>query len=276
MEKQIVAGRISLLIGLTLTLSGSALGQAVSPGSGGVVELFQPDASEFSAVGEAPPPGSAATGSSRGRLVLINTATNNLFVTVGEKVVFQARCATGKGTSLKTGDGNHLFVTPKGDFLVQSKEERPVWIPPDWYFIEEARKRGLRTVRLQPGRPIPMESETGLALAANGGAAASRQIEVRRDRVVAVSGSTVRELPPGKLILAGDAIVIPPYGTPQRRFQNVLGAYRINFGGGFGIHGTDEPDAIGRPVTHGCVRLSDEDIRALYPLVEVGDEVVIF
>lgn len=272
MKKQVVGRQISFLIGLAL--AGSALGQTVSPGSGGVVELFQPDASEFAAGGDARPQGSSTT--SRGRLVLVNTATNNLFVTVGEKVVFQARCSTGKGTSLKTGDGNHLFVTPKGDFLVQSKEERPVWVPPDWYFIEEARKRGLRTVRLQPGRPIPVESETGLALAANGGVSATRQLEVRRDRVVAVSGSTVRELPPGKLILAGDAVVIPPYGTPQRRFQNVLGAYRISFGGGFGIHGTDEPDAIGRPVTHGCVRLSDEDIRALYPLVEVGDEVVIF
>lgn len=176
---------------------------------------------------------------------------------------------------MKTGDENHLFVTPKGDFLVQSKEEHPVWIPPDWYFIEEARKRGLRTVRLQPGRPIPMESETGLALAANGGVSA-RQLEVRRDRVFEVSGSTVRELPPGKLIRAGDAIVIPPYGTPQRRFQSVLGAYRINFGGGFGIHGTDEPDKIGQSVTHGCVRMSDDDVRALYKLVEVGDEVVIF
>ena len=91
-----------------------------------------------------------------------------------------------------------------------------------------------------------------------------------------VSGSVIRELPAGRLIRAGDAIVIPPYGTPQRRFQKVLGAYRINFGGGFGIHGTDEPDKIGRSVTHGCVRLSDPDIRALYALVEVGDEVVIF
>jgi len=273
MEKRIVGRRISFLIGLAF--AGSALGQGVSPGSGGVVEFFQPDASEFSAASESQPQGSGAIGASRGRLILVNTSTNNLFVTVGEKVVFQARCSTGKGTALKTGDENHLFATPKGDFLVQSKEERPVWVPPDWYFIEEAQKRGLRTVRLQPGRPIPMESETGLALASSRGSSA-RQLELRRDRVVSVSGSTVRELPAGKLIRAGDAIVIPPYGTPQRRFESVLGAYRINIGGGFGIHGTDEPDRIGRSVTHGCVRLSDADIRALYALVEVGDEVVIF
>ena len=187
MRKQIVARPISFLIGLAF--AGFARAQAPLPGSGGVVEFFQPDASEFSAGNEALPRGPSADGSSRGRLILVNTATNNLFVTVGEKVVFQARCSTGKGTSLKTGDGNHLFITPKGDFLVQSKEEHP---------------------------------------------------------------------------------------APQRRFESVLGAYRISFGGGFGIHGTDEPDRIGRSVTHGCVRLSDADIRALYALVEVGDEVVIF
>jgi lipoprotein-anchoring transpeptidase ErfK/SrfK len=70
--------------------------------------------------------------------------------------------------------------------------------------------------------------------------------------------------------------VIPPYGSPQRRFSRVLGAYRVNFGGGFAIHGTDEPEKLGRSVTHGCVRLADKDIRALYALVSVGDEVVIF
>jgi lipoprotein-anchoring transpeptidase ErfK/SrfK len=274
MEKQIVTRLISLLIGLAF--AGPAMAQGHSQQSGGLIELFQPDTPEFSAGDDAPQRGSSATGLSRERLILVNTGTNRLFVTSGGKVIFQASCSTGKGTALTTGGETHVFATPKGDFLVQSKEEHPSWVPPDWYFIEEARKQGLGILRIQPGRPIPLGSDTGFVLASNAGGVGEDRLEVRRATVVRVSGSTVRVLPPGKLIRAVGAIVIPPYGTPQRKFDKVLGAYRINFGGGFGIHGTDEPDKIGRPVTHGCVRLSDADIRALYPLVEVGDEVVIF
>ncbi len=45
---------------------------------------------------------------------------------------------------------------------------------------------------------------------------------------------------------------------------------------GYGIHGTDEPRSIGRAVSHGCVRLHDRDVEALFPLVHIGDEVVFF
>ena len=274
MENQIAARLTSFLVGLAL--AGSVFAQAPSPGSGGVVEFFQPDPQEFSGAADALTDESPDADLSRGLLVLVNTATNRLFVTSGGKVIFQAPCSTGKGTTLTTGGEKHVFATPKGNFLVQSKEENPSWVPPDWYFIEEAKKRGLGIRRIQPGQSIPIGSGAGFLLASNGSSSAGPHLEVRRGAVMSVSGSTARELPPGKLILVGDAIVIPPYGTRQRRFERVLGAYRIDFGGGFGIHGTDEPGKIGQSVTHGCVRLSDEDIRALYPLVEVGDEVVIF
>lgn len=38
----------------------------------------------------------------------------------------------------------------------------------------------------------------------------------------------------------------------------------------YGLHGTLSRSAIGRAVTHGCVRLYNEDIRQLYDLVPVG------
>ncbi len=43
---------------------------------------------------------------------------------------------------------------------------------------------------------------------------------------------------------------------------------------GYGIHGTDEPRSIGHAVSHGCIRLHDRDVQALFPLVHIGDEVV--
>jgi lipoprotein-anchoring transpeptidase ErfK/SrfK len=47
-------------------------------------------------------------------------------------------------------------------------------------------------------------------------------------------------------------------------------------GEGYALHGTDNPASIGRSVSHGCVRLRNEDISALYEMVEVGTPVYIY
>jgi lipoprotein-anchoring transpeptidase ErfK/SrfK len=36
---------------------------------------------------------------------------------------------------------------------------------------------------------------------------------------------------------------------------------------GYGIHGTDEPESIGKAASHGCVRLADDDIEFVYSLL---------
>ena len=43
--------------------------------------------------------------------------------------------------------------------------------------------------------------------------------------------------------------------------------------GGYGIHGTDEPDSIGNAVSHGCVRLLNENVIELYDIVPLGTAV---
>jgi lipoprotein-anchoring transpeptidase ErfK/SrfK len=42
---------------------------------------------------------------------------------------------------------------------------------------------------------------------------------------------------------------------------------------GYGIHGTNEPNSIGKAASHGCIRMAKADLEELYPLVEVGDSV---
>jgi len=42
---------------------------------------------------------------------------------------------------------------------------------------------------------------------------------------------------------------------------------------GYGIHGTNFPWAVGRLVTHGCIRLYPEDILHLYPIIPIGTPV---
>jgi lipoprotein-anchoring transpeptidase ErfK/SrfK len=40
---------------------------------------------------------------------------------------------------------------------------------------------------------------------------------------------------------------------------------------GFGIHGTNRPDSIGKNASHGCIRLRNSDIEDLFARVQVGD-----
>jgi L,D-transpeptidase ErfK/SrfK len=58
--------------------------------------------------------------------------------------------------------------------------------------------------------------------------------------------------------------------------DNPLGAFAMRLGitsGSYLIHGTNNPVAVGMPVTHGCIRMYPEDIAALFPLVPVGTTV---
>jgi lipoprotein-anchoring transpeptidase ErfK/SrfK len=42
---------------------------------------------------------------------------------------------------------------------------------------------------------------------------------------------------------------------------------------GFGIHGTNRPNSIGKNSSHGCIRLRNADIKDLFERVQVGDRV---
>jgi peptidoglycan hydrolase-like protein with peptidoglycan-binding domain len=45
--------------------------------------------------------------------------------------------------------------------------------------------------------------------------------------------------------------------------------------GGYGIHGTNNPKSIGKAVSHGCIRLYNEDVIEIYAQTPVGTPVVI-
>jgi lipoprotein-anchoring transpeptidase ErfK/SrfK len=66
------------------------------------------------------------------------------------------------------------------------------------------------------------------------------------------------------------AVVAP--GSPE----NVLGTRWLGFDlTGYGIHGTNEPQSLGRQITQGCVRMSNSDIEELYTIVPEGTEVTV-
>ena len=44
---------------------------------------------------------------------------------------------------------------------------------------------------------------------------------------------------------------------------------------GYGIHGTNEPNSIGKAASHGCIRMAKPDLEEFFELVAVGDKVEI-
>jgi lipoprotein-anchoring transpeptidase ErfK/SrfK len=44
---------------------------------------------------------------------------------------------------------------------------------------------------------------------------------------------------------------------------------------GYGIHGTSEPETIGKPSSNGCIRLLNEDAEELFKFVMLKTKVVI-
>jgi L,D-transpeptidase ErfK/SrfK len=60
--------------------------------------------------------------------------------------------------------------------------------------------------------------------------------------------------------------------------DNPLGAHAMRLGipgGSYLIHGTNNPDAVGMAVTHGCLRMYPEDVARLFDAVAVGTPVAL-
>lgn len=145
------------------------------------------------------------------RHILVDTRANKLYVKKGLELLWSADCSVGRGgilTDKKTGR-RWEFVTPRGQFEVREKIEKPVWTKPDWAFVET-------------GEPIP------------------------------------------------------PIGDPIRRAEGELGGYVLNLGDGYLIHGTKNEALLGRPVSHGCVRLGADDLRKVYEAIPRGTRVYIY
>lgn len=63
-----------------------------------------------------------------------------------------------------------------------------------------------------------------------------------------------------------------PGGSPH----NPMGEAALTLRGGeYAIHGTNRPQSIGGFVSHGCIRMYNRDIVALYQLVQVGTPVIV-
>lgn len=143
--------------------------------------------------------------------ILVDIRANKIYVKKGLTLLWDADCSVGKGGILKDKKTGRRweFVTPRGQFDVREKIEKPVWTKPDWAFVETHE-------------------------------------------------------------------AVPPPEDPRRHVEGELGGYVFNLGDGYLIHGTRNETLLGRPVSHGCVRLGAQDLKRLYETVPRGTKVYIY
>jgi L,D-transpeptidase YbiS len=125
-------------------------------------------------------------------------------------VVRDTLCSTGSGAVLKDPRTNKdwIFDTPLGEHRVERKAVDPIWIKPDWAFVEEGFE--------------------------------------------------------------------PPADSRERNDRDALGEYGLYLGDGYLIHGTLFKTLLGRRITHGCIRLGDEDLEYVFRHLPVGARVYIY
>jgi len=73
-----------------------------------------------------------------------------------------------------------------------------------------------------------------------------------------------------------EGLPIPGPTDASRYEYGVLGDCAMALGDGYLIHGTLYKRLLGMPVTHGCIRLNDDDLEAVFNSLSVGSKVYIY
>jgi hypothetical protein len=235
----------------------TAVGLAVAIIILGVLAIVAPP-------GRAPHRRGALAAAGGGTRIVVSLDKRQLWLLRGSDTLMVAPVAVGKGQTFSYRGRSFHFHTPRGQRRVLAKEVDPVWTPPDWHYLERAAREGLEPVEIEPDREYLLGDGTHL--------------EMRDDQVGRVNRfGNFWPITPGIEIIFDGKIYIPPKSSAQRRVPDALGTRKLDLGNGYLIHGTHvhNADSIGRAVSHGCIRMKNEDVERLYDLVAVGTPVLI-
>lgn len=198
-----------------------------------------------------------------GTRIVVSTGARSLWLMRDSLVVFKAPVAVGRSKGLIYKGKQYDFTTPVSKRKVRSKATSPLWVPPEWHYYEIAQERGLTPVFLKKTSHIVLGDGT--------------RIEVRKNQVGRVNKlGNFWPFTPGNEIIFDGKIFVPPVGTEQRKVPEVLGTHKLDMGSGYLLHGTNEEGSIGDAVSHGCVRMYNEDVAELYEIVPIGTPVYIY
>ncbi|HSU13305.1 L,D-transpeptidase [Longimicrobium sp.] len=199
----------------------------------------------------------------RGVRLVVSLYDRQVWLMDGRIALYTAPVAVGKEVVMEYEGRVWDFTTPRGIRRVLGKERNPMWTAPDWHYVELAAMQGWKLVWLQGGERVPL---------AEGGYVTTRGGRVGR---VAPDG-TWHPVERGDEAVFGDTLFAPPPGSANRTMPGILGAYKLDTGSGIYLHGTPELASVGRPATHGCLRLLDGDLEYLYRHVSVGTPIYIY
>lgn len=194
--------------------------------------------------------------------VEISVAERRLWLLRGADTLLTAPAAVGSGERLEHEGRRWRFETPRGTRRVLARQRDPVWVPPLWHFVERAAEMQSPLVELAWDEPHEFPDGSRVLL---------------RDGVVGheLAGGEFVAFEPGMEVVVNGILFVPPIGSANRRVAGELGAYKLDLGDGYLIHGTSDSASIGTASTHGCIRLDDDALRRLYEAVPVGTPVVI-
>ena len=94
-----------------------------------------------------------------------------------------------------------------------------------------------------------------------------------RFEVLSKMENPVWRKPDWAFVEEGEAI---PRNPADRLEYGSLGEYALYFGNGFMIHGTLYERLLGRPVSHGCIRVGREPLREVYRQSPIGTPIYIY
>jgi len=198
-----------------------------------------------------------------GLRIVISTGHRALWLMRDAEILFSAPVAVGMQEGFTYAGRAYVFETPIGRHSVLAKAPDPIWTPPDWHYYEFVIERGLE--------PVQLTHRSRIALGDGS------RIEVRGEQVGRVNRfGNFAPFTPGSEIIFDGKIFIPPFGTAQRRIPEILGTRKLELGDGYLIHGTNQENSIGGAVSHGCVRMYNEDVEWLYERVTVGTPVWVY
>lgn len=199
----------------------------------------------------------------RGYRVVISLDDRTLWVLYDSDTIRTATVAVASGLTLDFAGRKWTFRTPRGKHAVVDIKVDPTWTPPDWMYAEAAMEHQLRLAHLPRNKPVRLQD--------------GRQLTVR-DSTVGLTelDGEFFPLPTDEHIVFDSTLYIPPYGTRNRRVDGELGAYALDLGDGYLLHGTPYVESLGNAATHGCIRLGDDDIEWLYLHVGKGTPVYIY
>ena len=198
-----------------------------------------------------------------GMKIIVSRDAHSLWLMRDTTLLFRAPVAIGRDKPLVYNGKTYDFNTPVGKRKVIGKTAKPLWSPPEWHYFEKAQEENLQPVFLKKTSKVMLGDST--------------YIVVRDNQVGRINRfGNFWPFTPGVEIIFDGKIFVPPVGTPQRLLPDILGTHKLDMGNGFLLHGTNEENSIGEAVSHGCVRMYNQDVDQLYELTPVGTPVYIF